>query len=348
MYYILILIILLFHRTWSNQPKRKRVKSEKAYAFIICIILVLLAAFRSDNVGADTVGYRNAYLAMGMFQSIQDIVDRHTYDYLVYYGLSKLFHMAGMPVQVWFGFVEALYLYALMRLVNKFSKDKIFSLLVFTTIGLFSFSLAGLKQTMSMSLMMLAFIGLMEKKYWLSALLIVLTYYTHQSAMIFLAAFPLYYVRKARWLIPATMGIFVLTYFYGFAFMETMVETIDNERWDKYLITDSGYSYVTFIFYLVITLVSGLNIKKYHAVDPSFSYLFFGLSILGCGLQLLAGISPSLFRLAYLYTPFMMILLPNVSYYSNNKQLVRTILIVCIVFYFLYAGRNSTYSFVQL
>ncbi len=348
MYYILILIILLFHLTWSNQPKGKRMKSETVYTLIICGILVLLAAFRSDRVGADTMGYRMAYQAMGMFHSIQDIVDRHTYDYLVYYGLSKLFHMAGMPVQVWFGFIEALYLYAMMRLISRFSKDKIFSLLVFTTIGLYTFSMAGLKQTMAMSFMMLAFIGLIEKRYWLSALLIVLTYYTHQSALIFLAAFPLYYIRKVRWIVPATMGIFVLTYFYGFTFMESMVEAIDNERWEKYLVTDSGYSYVTFIFYLVITLVSSLNIKRYHAVNPSFSYLFLGLSILGCGLQLLAGISPSLFRLAYLYTPFMMILLPNVSYYSNNPKEIRSVLMACVIFYFLYAGRNNPYSFVGL
>ena len=348
MYYFLILIILLFHLTWSEQPIGKKVKSEKAYTFVICIILVLLAAFRSNSVGSDTEGYRLAYQDMGLFHSIQDIVDRHTYDYLVYYGLSKLFHMIGMPVQVWFGFVEALYLYALMRLVNKFSKDKIFSLLVFTTIGLFSFSMAGLKQTMAMSLMMLAFIGFIEKKYWLSALLIVLTYYTHQSALIFLAAFPLYLIRKVRWIVLVTLSVFVLTYFYGFVFMESMVTAIDNERWEQYLVTDSGYSYVTFIFYLVITLVSGFNIKRYHAVDPSFSYFFLALSILGCGLQLLAGISPSLFRLAYLYTPFMMILLPNASFYSKNKQLVRTILIVCIVFYFLYTSRNYSFSFVQL
>lgn len=348
MYYILILLILYFYHNWTKQPIGKKVKSEKTYTYIICIILVLLAAFRSDSVGADTAAYRMSYQSMGMYHSIQDLGDRYTNDYIVFYCLSKLFHLVGLPVQVWFGFVEALYLYALMRLVNKFSKDKIFSLLVFTTIGLYTFSMAGLKQAMAMSFMMLAFIGLIDKKYLLSALLIVLTFFTHQSALIFLAAFPLYYIKKVRWIVPATMGIFVLTYFYGFVFMEIMVDTMGNERWENYLVTDSRYSYVTFIFYSVITFISGINIKNYHAVDPSYAYLFLGLSILGCGLQLLAGFSPSLFRLALLYTPFMMILLPNVSYYSNNQKLIRGFLMASIIFYFLYTGRNSAYSFVGL
>lgn len=307
-----------------------------------------MAAFRSDSVGGDTFDYRLNYQTMNCFHSIQDIVDRYTYDYLGYYGLSKLFSLLGFPVEVWFGFVEALYLYALMRLINKYSKDKIFSLLVFTTIGLYSFSMAGLKQVLAMSFMMLSFIYLIEKRYWASILLVVFTYYTHQSALIFLGAFPLYYIRKVRYLVPATIILSILMYFYSFFFVETMVEYMGNERWENYLVTDSRYSYVTFIFYLVITLVSGLNIKRYHAVNPSFSNLFLALSILGCGIQLLAGFSPSLFRLAYLYTPFMMILLPNASFYSKNKKLVRGFLMASIIFYFLYTNRNWPYSFVGL
>ena len=307
-----------------------------------------MAAFRSDSVGADTSDYRLDYQTMNCFHSIHDIVDRYTYDYLGYYGLSKLFSLLGFPVEVWFGFVEALYLYALMRLINKYSKDKIFSLLVFTTIGLYSFSMAGLKQIMAMSFMMLAFLAMIEKRYWITVLLVFFTYYTHQSALIFLGAFPLYYIKKIQWLVPISLLLCILIYYFNIIFLQAMVDFLGNERWENYLVTDSRYSYVTFIFYLVITLVSGLNIKRYHAVNPSFSNLFLALSILGCGIQLLAGFSPSLFRLAYLYTPFMMILLPNVSYYSNNKMLIRGVLMACLIFYFLYTGRNSSYSFVGL
>lgn len=344
--FVVLLILFLRNQVQGIKSPLSRDNTEKKYLWIVCSVLVLLAAFRSDGVGADTSGYRWAYLSMGDYRSISDIIDRYTIDYICYFALSKLFHMIGLPVQVWFGFIEALYLFAMMKLINKFSKDKLFSLLVFVTVGLFIFSLAGLKQTMAMSLMMLAFISLIEKKYWLTALLVFISYYTHQVSMMFLAAFLLYYIRKARWLVPATMFIFVLTYFYGFAFMETMVDVIENERWEAYLVTDSGYSYVTFIFYSVITFVASLSIKRYHAVDPSLSYLFLGLSILGCGIQLLAGISPSLFRLAYLYTPFLMIVLPNTSYYSKNSVIVRAFLMASIIFYFLYTNRHTPYSFI--
>lgn len=348
MYYILIFIILLLHFLWSNKPPRLRLDYEKNCTLIIGVILVILAAFRSDCVGADTGGYRSDYNEMGSFHSFSSLVDRYSYDYCIYYSLSKLFHIIGLPVQVWFGFIEALYVYALMKLVGNFSKDKILSLLVYTTIGLFSFSLAGLKQTLAMSFMMFSFIGFINKKYLLAGLFVIVTYFTHQSALILLAAYPIFYLRKSRLLIPIALLLCLLIYTNANLFMQIMVDALDSKRYASYLVTNSGYSFTTLIFYAVITMIAGVNFKSYSKLDPEYSMLFLALSILGCGIQSLASVSPSLFRLAFLYTPFMMIIIPNAAYYSKNSKWVRAILMSCIIFYFLYTNRHWPYSFVKL
>lgn len=345
MYYILIVLILFLYYHSQCKLDIARNKFEGKYSTYICIVLVLMAAFRSDMVGSDTFGYRMDYENMVYYYDFDSLVGRFTISYIGYFGLSKLFSLAHMPVQVWFGFVEAFYLFALIQLINRFSKDKIFSLLVFTTIGLFTFSLAGLKQTLGSALVMLAFVCFIEKKYVLTALLTFATYYTHPAALIGLGTLPLYYVRKKKWFIPMTIAICIAVYSYSMIFMSTMVEILGNEHFESYLLNESSYSYVTFNFYAVITIISFLNFKSYNESDPEFAKLFLGLSTIGCGLQLLAGVSPSLFRLALMYTPFMTILLPNVAYYSNNK-LVRYILMGCIIFYFLYTTRNTPYFFV--
>ena len=347
MYYILILIILIFYYIANNSRQGYRENRDKRFSYYICIILVLLAAFRSDEVGADTPGYRIDYKDMSFFHDIRSIIDRHTLYYIGYFGLSKLFHMAGLPVQVWFGFVEAVYLYSLMRLVDKFSKDRVLSLLVFTTIGLFTFSLAGLKQTLASAMVMLAFVLFTEKRYIYAALLVVLAYFTHQAALIMLGAFPIYLLRNNRWLVPAIIGVCVGIYLYSFSFMETMVSILENDHFESYLVTDSEYSYVTFIFYATIVGVSCINIKGYSDAKAGDSKLFLSLSALGCALQLLAGVSPSLFRLALLYTPFFMILIPNTLHYSNIKyhSQCRFFIIASVIFYFLYTGRENAYSF---
>lgn len=345
MYFLLVIIIIFFHQKLFSQPLQLRKKKENTSVLIICAIIVFLAAFRSDEVGADTEGYRLQYLNMGVYTSFQDLVDRFTYYYLGYYIPCKFFSQLGLPVQVWFGFIEAIYLYSMVRLINKFSEDKIFSLLVFVTIGLFSFSMAGLKQTLAMALIMLSFLLFIEKRYLLSGLLVVLVYYTHQSALIFLGAFPMYYFRNTKWLIPLSVVACMLIFFNGYYLMELMVDALDNVKWEGYLINDSKYTYVTFIFYTVITIIAAMNFKRYNNAAPDSAKLMLALSIIGCGVQLLAGFSPSLFRLAYLYTPFLTLLLPNTSYYSKSPIIVRAFIMSSIIFYFLYTNRHWPYSF---
>ncbi len=348
MYYLLIIIILAFYYLLEEQPWELKAQRENVYSLIICCILVLMAAFRSDAVGADTPGYRYDYESLWQYTTLDSLINNFTIYYIGYFGLSKLFYMAGMPVQVWFGFIEAFYLFALMKLVNRFSRDKVFSLLVFVTIGLFTFSMAGLKQTFAASLMMLAFVYFLDRKYILTVLLIGAVFYTHQAALIFLCIFPLYFVRKTKWFIPMVIIMIGLIYLYGMVFLSSMVEIIGNEKWEGYLVNESDYTYVTFIFYSVITLIAFLYFRNYNEEEPDVAKLFLGGSLLGCGMQLFAGFSPSLFRLANLYTPLMMIFIPNAVYYmdEDNRKIVRIVLMVSIIFYFLYTGRNSHYEFI--
>ena len=188
----------------------------------------------------------------------------------------------------------------------------------------------------------------LEKKDLFSILLVISTYFVHQSALIFIPAFFLYFFRKRWWLIPLSLLMCALIYLKDYQFMQLMVDTLDSERYETYLVSDSRYSSVTLIFYAILTIFSAFNLKNYYHHDPEFSRLFLGLSILGCGLQVLASVSPSLFRLALLYTPFMMIIIPNTAFYATNGKLVRAILMSCIIFYFLYTNRHWPYSFVEL
>ncbi len=348
MYYILLLFILLLYSVYNTHDTSvANKKKEDVYCFIICVALVLLAAFRSNKVGADTLGYRLDYDALSKYTTYASLLKRYSIDYIGYYGLSKLFQLMKMPVQVWFGFVEALYLVALMLFIKRFSKDKIFSLLVFVTVGLFTFSMAGLKQTVANAFIMYAFLLFINKRYWLSVPLIILAYYTHPSVMIFVFAFIAYYLRNSKYLVTVCFLSCILIYFYSTLFIGTMIDMLDNNHFQAYNVNKSGYSYVTFIFYFSITLISLLNYKNYKKNCLGSARYVTGMAMLACGLQLLAGVSPSLFRLANLYVPFIMVLLPNTTFYAHkeNRTWVKLILMGCVIFYFLYAGRNSQYSF---
>lgn len=346
-YYIILIILILILRSqvFSVNDQTRRLKIENRCCYVVWFLLVLMAALRSPEVGADTPGYIYDYEQLGR-TTFSDLNYLHQGNYLGYFYTSKVFSLAGMPYQVWFGFVEALYAFAMILFINKYSYDKLFSTLVFVTTGLMAFSFAGLKQVMSMSLMMLAFLQFVEKRYIITAILIITAYFCHPAGLIFLAAFIWYYIRGKKYAIYVALLSIVFIYFYNQWFLASMVQALNEEHFEIYLTEKSEYSYVTFIFYTAITAMAYVGYRGYVKINTDDARLAFVFSAFACGLQLLAGVSAEMFRLAFLYTPFMMILLPNSCRCAphGTSLILKWVLMSSIIFYFLYTARNEPYS----
>lgn len=343
-YYIalVILILVLRNKVVNHQDLAIRMKYELKYCQIVCFIIILMAALRSVSVGTDTPGYLSDYLGMPFYDFYG--IDERYEGYIGYYYTSKVFSLVDLPVQVWFGFVEALYVFAIFIFTKRFSKDKLLSILVFVTVGLFTFSLAGLKQVMSMSFMIFAFLSFLDKKYVLTVTFISIGFFCHSVGLIFLAAFPLYLIREKKYFLPMVVLTAILTILYGQLILATMVETLGNEHFEGYLEKDTSYTSVTLIFYVSILVMAFAGYKYYKQAESSLARFMLGMSVIVCVMQALSEISPNLFRLAICYAPFLMIFLPNSCYYAKNKTMTFFI-IGSIVFYFLYTSRNTPYSF---
>lgn len=343
-YYILIIAIILIlrQRTIHLQEGPYRVNVVSKYTMWCWLLVVLFAALRNFNVGADTMGYVADYINMKSYDFLG--LNKRYEGYLGYYYTCKIFSMTGLPVHVWFGLVEAFYAIALYQFSKRFSKDTLFSILVFITVGLFSFSMAGLKQVMSMSCMLFAFLAFLDKKYIAMAGCILYGYLCHPAGLIFLASIPLYYIKDKKYFVSLVLVAAIMVVMYGELFLAGMVEQLGNDHFETYLDKDNSYSSVTLIFYLSILGMSVWGYQHYARSESSMSRYVLGMSSIVCAMQALAGISPNMFRLALCYAPFFMVLLPNTCYYSKNKNL-SYLIIGSIVFYFLYTSRNTPYSF---
>lgn len=342
-YILLILLILLLRIQVKQRPcSLSRISAENKACKLVWLIIILLAALRNTKVGTDTLGYLLDYQELPNY-TFESLAYRYK-GYLGYYYASKIFSLLGFSVKVWFGFIEALYALALYMLTDKFSKDKLFSILLFVTIGLLTFSMAGLKQVMAMSFMIFAFLSFLNKRYIQTVLYIFIAYFCHIVVLVFLAVFVLYIIRNKKYFFPLVFLVTFLCYFYGSGFFVYVIDFLDNSHFESYLEIDTSYTAVTLIFYCIILLVSLFGYKYYYGNESSLARFVLGVTILVCAVQSLASISPNMFRLALCYAPFMMFILPNTIYYSRNKQL-ELIIIVFVILYFLYVNRNTPYSF---
>ena len=343
---LLILIILLSRYACGlNRFNVSFYKQEQRYHIFIWILIVLMAAFRGVNVGADTIGYLSDYRVLPSM-SFDDIAYRYE-GYLGYFYTSKLFSLIGMPHWVWFGFVEALYAIALAKLISRYSQDKLFSVLVFVTIGLFSFSLAGMKQVLSMSLVIFAFLAFIDKKYFRTIALFIYAYTCHPTSLVFLGVIPIYLLRNKSYYTIALLAVLSLIVTNSYLFLSSMVSLLGNEHFESYLDYDNTYSSTTLYFYILVTLIISIGFKPYLKQDKENFIFIFGLSLVVIALQTLSGISPNMFRLALYYAPFLMFLIPNSckNMPANFRNIIQPVVIALLVLYYLYTGRNTPFTF---
>lgn len=339
---VIILILLLQYSLPEIISGSKYQNKEDYYMRLVCWILILLASLRGLSVGADTSGYWSDYLHVSQY-SFNQLMDMYV-DYPVYFLLSKLCSMLHLPIQVWFGFVEGLYVYAIYKFISRYSSDKLYSMLGFFVIGLFAFSMAGLKQTLSMAFVIWGYLALDDKKYLKALLWVVIAYYCHHASLVFLAGIALYYMRSWRnyylYLVLIVMLLLLGTRFlWG-----QMLTLLENEHYSELYSKDEGYSTTTMMIYGVLLGILIIFSGRYRHFLPNDSKIMLGMSTLAFALQGFALISSSAFRLSFYFLPFMIVAFPNVFNFIVNKstrQRVKIGVELLLIFIFLYTNRNG-------
>lgn len=345
-YYVLLVLLILLLRNivTSMGVCERRDVLENRFCFFIWFVIILMAAFRSENVGGDTPGYIKEYSEIAQFPF--EYYKEHYKDYIGYYSIEKLFSLANMPLWIWFAGLQALYAYSIQKLINLYSKDKLFSILAFVTLGLFTFSMAGLKQVMAMSFMLISFVKFVNNNYIKAVLLAVIAYSCHHTSLIFLPIFALFLFKDKWFYIPLLFTVCCAIFLFGELLLSKTVMSIGIERYESYLEHENRYTSTTLIYYALILLMSLMGTKRYLKNSESQSKFLLGVSLLVVGLQLFASFSPHTFRLPYFYSPFMAIFISSALSFDNSLKLkMRFIVICCMVFYFLYTNRVFPYEF---
>ena len=342
-YLLVILLILIFQSHLSRLPKRaSRHKMEVKYLRVVCWILVLLAALRGSTVGSDTIAYVETFNAMPNW-SFAYIFIRFA-DYPGYYLLAKTCSLLHLPLQVLFGIVAGIYMYAIYKFINRFSEGKLYSILCFEVIGLYAFSLAGLKQTLSMAFVLLYFISLTDKKYIKTIILALLAYFCHHASLIFLFGVVLYYMRNLR-LYYLYLSVIVVVTLLGTRFVwMNMLDLLDDEHYSEVYLEDKGYSNTTMVFYGVCLLFLFLFSRNYMKRRSKESRVVLGMSTLAFAFQAFALVSSAAFRLSFYFLPFMIVGFPNdfnrISD-ANTKRIIKFAVAFMVVFFFVYSNRNG-------
>lgn len=163
----------------TTQLKKKLLKIRKHLLEITALLMIfILLSCRSENIGIDLETYKH------YFNNFDNLCTEWNYE-LFFELLILIIKGLGLGFR-WLLIVEAATVcIALFLFLNKFSKDKLLSILIIFSVGYFSYFACVIRQIFAFSILLIATIKLFENKKLSCIVLIVIAALFHKSAILF-------------------------------------------------------------------------------------------------------------------------------------------------------------------
>ncbi len=288
-----------------------------AYCFLIGAALVFISGLRSEWVGTDTHSYvEGFYSFVPGQQSIFDLSGQREFLFYLYRNIVR--SLTGSYAI--FLFLPALfYIWTVCRFINRHSSSPVISFLLFLSMGYYSFSMAGIRQTIAIGFLILATEFLLERKFLRCGLLILVAAGFHITSLVYLLVILLYFLPLNKWFIGMIALLTGVTWIGGERLVFFLVEMIWGDS-RSYKQEFGGIS--TLLLLLVVSVATLLLYRplwKYRdsrkaAPLPEMEgdLLFTKMLLFSVPFQLMAVYQANAFRIAMLFHFPMIVLLPNV------------------------------------
>lgn len=341
MIYVFILI-LLFLGIFKYDLKNIPVNNNILFKFI-GFLLFFIAAFRYYN-GGDTLNYVTSFNFIPALENITtaDYENfRYQHGYTFFVSLLKSIYNNFLIQQI----VTALIVnIVIFRFIKKYSSFAFFTTLVYFLLNYFEYNMEIMRECIAVSLGLLAYENIMNKRYMLAAVFIYIAYQFHVSALILLLIPFLANVAftKKSFYIILSVSLIIPAIYMAVPNLEQYAMLIFNqEDWvnDNYLKQEYNAAlslnfYITHILKYVIipfSVVWYINRRQ----QANYNGLVYVYSLL----QLLSMFSYAFYRFANYFAPFYWIALATsmcMLLKENRKWSAAVFSVFLILFLYLY------------
>lgn len=328
-------------------------KRAKRYLVIgLGILLFLLGALRNENTGTDTRFYVMKFERPSSMAVLWEKAKASFDSEQGYFLLGRWFYdHISTSGQMWLAFLVLLFVVPCCVLTYKYSECPPISFIYVVALFIFTFCWQGLRQAIAISICLFAFIFLYRKKIIPFLLLVLLAYQFHQSALIFLLAFPISLLKPSFWDFVIIIGVWLLSYLSPASVLNFLAETFaESEKVSTYTGGDAAqYSYTLFFVLLLIFICCYYFKDELIASNPCNKVLL-QMSAAGVAMQALAGVIAEFFRVSYYFNIFNMLLVANLCqllFKKFPKKLYRLYIVLFLVAVFFAAGGFDYWFFWQ-
>lgn len=298
-------------------------------------LLFFFIALRSEVVGSDTLNYKEYFNACIQHENYQFIVETNRIEpgFAIY---MYLFTKISRNFQLFLAFTALISIVPIAFFYKHYSRNGMFSILIFVTFGLVSIYFSAVRQALAMAFVWPAFTFVRKRKLLPFLLTVALAFTFHMSSLVMLLMYPLYYIKTTPKALPFILLIVVAVMVCKERLFSSSIAML-GEKYEKlYGLTETTGAKSIFIMDVLFLLFAFIipDQKKLNRQQIGMRNFLILIPII----QAFASVSNIAMRLNYYYLLFLPILLPRLVLLSKVKyrQFAKVAYWVMCGFFFVY------------
>lgn len=306
-YTIMMALVLLLGLLMHGDKKGNR-----KYILLSCAIMFVILGLRDVTlIGNDT---RSTYLSnfhRMVDRSWESMLQSYAFDgNSCYYLFAKLFNViTNNNYQYYITITSALMMLVYAHFVQRYSVSPVQSFCYYWGLLLFLFMFSALKQAFAMTILLLAFDAVVDRKLLKFLFLTILASQFHFPALVFLPAYWIAMLRPGRYFIFLLAVLLLVTYLFRNQLLTLMMNAYEDDTGSEY--TLSGRFFSTKVFIMLIIVIAAVILRRPTLENRTYNILleFVSISIV---FQTFCTYDNIFERLADYYFQFSVVLIPMI------------------------------------
>lgn len=312
--YILAYAAMLILALYS----KKHNISKSIFFIVIFVMWAAIIGLRHPSMGhdlryGDSNGYWAMYSVIGRSswkRALQDTFAHYEQGYVVY---NKLLYTFSKNAQFLLIVSAIIAMGAIMWLIYKYSKSPLLSVIVYLSLPAFLINFSGIRQGIAVAITMYSFRFIKEKKLIPFILWVLLADWFHSSAIVFLAAYPIYHIKTQRNMMKVgSVLLLPIVYVFRAPLFNMLAGLLGKD--DTATATNA---FMLFLFFALIYVFCLLFEDRENKEQIGYRNLFY----VACVCQVFSGVSNLAMRVGYYFMIYLALLFPEIIVPKDNQTL---------------------------
>ena len=327
---IALLISYIYRKNRRKAPELSRLfwKNKKTEVLIIALFLWGVMAFRGSMVGTDTANYSNIFVEIATKGPFSHMMFKRAPVYTLYNTLIGLISKSPQWVVIC---NSSVIIGCISYVIYKESDDAIGSWFCYVTLHYYFFGMNAARQSMAISLSMVVYSLLRQKRINRAIIISIMSILTHSSAVISLLLFPIMLIknkRKTYFFFLFALIVFVAMFdglMVAFVRLFPEYSSYMNSAFVASLGEAAGGRTITALYLIIVIALSAILYKKKRICDKDRYFLLLYLVSVAIIPMFLLRNSNISYRIEMYFVEYSILLIPFVFKRikpKNNRILI--------------------------